>query len=111
MAESMSDFRYVIASDLIKGKYEFDHSLKFIAVSAVGRFMFCCGYRHLVNSKLIASIEENPEGMADAMNYAKEFGPQLNQGETMDFCKSIITLDYTIQEIQNGTAPDKYVKD
>lgn len=100
----MADFRFNVARDLLSGKCSFDHSMQLIAVSAVSRFMMCAGYKYLVANNLIPAIEKNSEGYQDALDYCHQFAMNLNQAERLDFCKSIVTLDFTIQQIQNGTA-------
>lgn len=98
MASEMADYRFIIADGIIKGEYSFDY----IAVSSVTRFMLCAGYNYLVENCDIEPIEHNPDGMQDAMNMAKEYAPNLDEKETMRFCKCMLALEFTVQQLQNG---------
>ncbi len=54
----MADFRFSIARDLMEGKYDFEHYMKFIAVSAVGRFMLCA-ILQMTPQRAFTSFEAN----------------------------------------------------
>ena len=94
----MADYRFTVAHKIIEEKYTF----AVIGMSSIARMLLYYEYNAMVRECNIVPIEFNPEGFADAKELAKEFAPHLDEKETLKFCKCMVVLDYTFQQILDG---------
>lgn len=94
----MADYRLTVADDIRKQRYSFST----LAASSIAMFLLRGEYDKLVRECDIVPLEFNPEGYADAMELSKEFAPNLNDKERLIFCKCLVVLDFTFQQIDNG---------